>query len=147
MENDEKQICVLLVEDDPGDQKLIKTALMSQECRINLMITSSGETAMDYLKTTSENAVRYPRPSLILLDLDMPGMGGKEFLKKVKADENLCSIPVVVVTTSDSESDIRECYTLHAAGYIQKAAVPEEFRDVLKRLTHYWFSVSTILKR
>jgi len=146
MENDGKQVCVLLVEDDPGDQKLIKTALMNQGCEINLTIASSGETAMDYLKMSTEDAVRYSRPSLILLDLNMPGMGGKAFLKKIKADEDLCSIPVVVVTTSDSETDIRECYASHAAGYIQKSAVPEEFRDVLKRLTRYWFSVSAVLK-
>jgi CheY-like chemotaxis protein len=146
MENDEKQVCVLLVEDDPGDQKLIKTALMNQDCGINLMVASSGEAAMDYLRMSTDNVAGYPRPSLILLDLNMPGMGGKEFLRKVKADEDLCSMPVVVVTTSDSETDIRGCYALHAAGYIQKAAMPEEFRDVLKRLTHYWFSVSALIK-
>jgi CheY-like chemotaxis protein len=146
MESGEKQVCVLLVEDDPGDQKLIKTALMDQGCEINLMIASSGETAMDYLKMSTEDAVKYSKPSLILLDLNMPGMGGKAFLKKIKADEDLCSIPVVVITTSDSETDVRECYVLQAAGYIQKTAVPEEFRGVLKKLTRYWFSVSTVLK-
>jgi two-component system response regulator len=146
MENDEKQVCVLLVEDDPGDQKLIKTALTDRVCGINLMIASSGETAMDYLKMSEEDSVRHPKPSLILLDLNMPGMGGKAFLRKIKADEDLCSIPVVVVTTSDSETDVRECYALHAAGYIQKSAVPEEFRDVLMKLTRYWFSISSLLK-
>jgi CheY-like chemotaxis protein len=147
MRNDKKQVCVLLVEDDPGDQKLIKTALMNQDCGINLMIASSGEAAVDYLQMSINNIEGYPKPALILLDLNMPGMGGKEFLRRIKADDNLCSIPVVVVTTSDAESDVRECYSLHAAGYIQKAAMPEEFRDVLKKLTNYWFSVSALLNR
>ncbi len=146
MENDEKNVCVLLVEDDPGDQKLIKMALMKQNRGINLVVASSGEAAMDYLKSSAEDAVQYQRPSLILLDLNMPGMGGKAFLRKIKADEGLCSIPVVVVTTSDSESDIRECYALHAAGYIQKAAMPEEFREILQKLTRYWFSVSALIE-
>jgi CheY-like chemotaxis protein len=146
MENDEKQVCVLLIEDDPGDQKLIKMALMNQDCVINLMVASSGEAAMDYLRMSTDDVAGYPRPNLILLDLNMPGLGGTDFLRKVKADEDLCSIPVVVLTTSDSETDIRECYALHAAGYIQKAAMPEEFRNVLKRLTRYWFSVSALLK-
>jgi CheY-like chemotaxis protein len=146
MENNEKQICILLVEDDPGDQKLIKMAILNQGGEIKLMIAPSGEAAMDYLEMSKEDALRYSRPNLILLDLNMPGMGGKGFLRKIKADEALCSIPVVVVTTSDSENDIRECYALHAAGYIQKIAVPEEFREVLKKLVNYWFTVSAVLK-
>jgi CheY-like chemotaxis protein len=146
MESEQKKINVLLVEDDPGDQKLIKTAIMCRGCGVNLSIVSSGEAAMNYLAKTREEPQQFPRPNLILLDLNMPGMGGKEFLKKVKADENLMSIPVVVVTTSDSESDIQECYALHAAGYIQKSAMPEEFSQVLEKLTRYWFSISAILQ-
>lgn len=146
MENDEKQVCVLLVEDDPGDQKLIKTALLNQGYGIDLAMASSGEAAMDYLKKARQGIAEHTMPSLILLDLNMPGMGGKEFLRQVKADEQLSCIPVIVVTTSDSESDIRDCYALHAAGYIQKSAMPEEFKDVLKRLTRYWFSASELVK-
>ena len=146
MESGEEQILVLLVEDDPGDQKLIKTAIMSQRYKINLMIVSSGESAMSYLQRCKENSEKYQKPRLILLDLNMPGMGGKEFLRKVKADDELRAISVVVVTTSDSETDIRECYGLQAAGYIQKVAVPEEFNEIIKKLTRYWFSLSAIFK-
>jgi CheY-like chemotaxis protein len=146
METGEEQILVLLVEDDPGDQKLIKTAIMGQGYEINLMIASNGESAMSYLQMCKENSEKYQKPRLILLDLNMPGMGGKEFLRKIKADDELRAISVVVVTTSDSEIDIRECYELQAAGYIQKAAVPEEFKEILKKLTRYWFSLSAIFK-
>jgi CheY-like chemotaxis protein len=146
METGEEQILVLLVEDDPGDQKLIKTAIMGQGYEINLMIASNGESAMSYLERCKENSGKYQKPRLILLDLNMPGMGGKEFLRKIKADDELRAISVVVVTTSDSETDIRECYELQAAGYIQKAAVPEEFKEILKKLTRYWFSLSAMFK-
>jgi CheY-like chemotaxis protein len=145
MANEKKQISVLLVEDDPGDQKLIKTAILCQDCEINLNIASSGESALTYLAKSKSDSTQYPRPSLILLDLNMPGMGGKEFLRKIKADDDLCSIPVVIVTTSDSETDIQECYALHAAGYIQKSAMPDEFSQVLEKLARYWFSVSSVL--
>jgi CheY-like chemotaxis protein len=143
----EKQIVVLLVEDDPGDQKLVKSAIMNQEYKINLVVAPCGESALDYLQEIrKENSEKGQKPSLILLDLNMPGMGGKEFLRKVKADEELCVIPVVIVTTSDSETDIRECYALKAAGYIQKCAIPAEFREVIKKLTHYWFSLSEMVR-
>ena len=146
METGEEQVLVLLVEDDPGDQKLIKTVIMSQSYGVNLMIASCGESAMNYLQMCKEDSGKCRKPCLILLDLNMPGMGGKEFLRKVKADDELCAIPVVIVTTSDSEADIRECYGLQAAGYIQKSAVPEEFNEIIKKLTRYWFSLSAIFK-
>ena len=141
-----KTFTIMLVEDDPGDQKLIRTALMGQGYEVDLVIASSAESAINYLQMSKENSEKYPRPCLVLLDLNMPGMGGKEFLRKIKADEELCVIPVIVLTTSDSETDIRECYSLHAAGYIQKSAIPEEFNQIISKLTHYWFSISAIFK-
>lgn len=146
MEKSRRPILVLVVEDDPGDQKLIKTAITSQECEIELMVVSSGESAMNYLQKCRQDPEEYQKPCLILLDLNMPGMSGKEFLKRVKADDELCAIPVVVVTISDLETDVQECYELQAAGYIQKPAVPEEFNDILKKLTRYWFLTSAVLK-
>jgi CheY-like chemotaxis protein len=141
-----KTVTIMLVEDDLGDQKLIRTALMGQGYEVDLMIASSGESAINYLQMCKEDSEKCRKPCLILLDLNMPGMGGKEFLRKIKADDELCAIPVVVVTTSDSETDIRECYGLQAAGYIQKSAVPEEFNEIIKKLTHYWFSLSAMFK-
>jgi len=147
VENEQKRATVLLVEDEPGDQKLIEIAILSNNSEVNLKIVSSGEEALDYLQLSMKNSEQYPKPGLILLDLNMPGMGGREFLKIVKADDELCSIPVVIVTTSDFEGDIEECYARHAAGYIQKSASPQEFNDTFKKLTCYWFSTSVMLNR
>ena len=141
-----KTVTIMVVENDPGDQKLIRTALMGQGYEINLVIASSGESAINHLQMCKEDSEKYQKPCLVLLDLNMPGMGGKEFLRRIKADDELRIIPVVVITTSDSETDIRECYGLQAAGYIQKAAVPKEFNDMFKKLTCYWFSLSAMLK-
>jgi CheY-like chemotaxis protein len=146
MENERKRITVLLVENEPGDQKLIKTALLNQNEEVKLKIVSSGEGAMDYLQMSLVDSHWYPKPNLILLDLSMPGMGGKELLKIIKADTNLCSIPVVIVTTSDIESDIADCYAMHAAGYVQKSASPQEFNDVIRKMAHYWFTTSLMVK-
>ncbi len=103
---------VLLVEDDPGDQKLVKNALANQEMANELYIVGTGEEALEYLQRSNSTDAQSPRPNLILLDLNMPGMGGKEFLRCIKADDDLRSIPVVILTVSDSEIDIQESYKL-----------------------------------
>jgi DNA-binding NarL/FixJ family response regulator len=77
----------------------------------------------------------------------MPGMGGKKFLQNMKANEDFCSIPVVVVSTSDSEQDIEESYKLHAAGYVQKSQSLEKLRKIIQKLTQYWFGTSLLVKR
>jgi two-component system response regulator len=119
MENLEP-VKILLVEDDLGDQKLIKTSLAHQKISNELFIAQNGEDALDYLSRGKASDSDYPLPGLILLDLNMPGMGGKEFLRRIKADDQLDTIPVVILTTSDSEQDILESYKLHASGYIKK---------------------------
>lgn len=145
MEQERKKINVLLVENDAGDQKLVKNAVLVADYQVNLTIVSSGEEAIDYLKLSQEDSQKCPTPGLILLDLNMPGMGGKQFLKTIKVDANFCSIPVVIVTSSDLESDVEECYEMHAAGYVQKSASPEEFARVLQKLARYWFLASATL--
>lgn len=137
MENLEA-ITILLVEDDAGDQKLIRTSLMKQRIANDIQVAESGEQAIDYLAGCK--AVR-SMPGLILLDLNMPGMGGKEFLRQIKADAELDTIPVVVLTTSDSELDVLESYKLHASGYIKKPVNPQEFRRVMCTLEDYWFTI------
>ena len=131
---------MLLVEDDPGDQKLVKSALSAQDVKINLHIASCAEDALKYLQLSENGDVDCPWPNLIVLDLNMPGMGGKEFLTYIKAEKALCSIPVVILTTSDSEADIKECYGMYAAGYIQKPGKPAEFRNIVRNMITYWFT-------
>ena len=132
-------LTMLLVEDDQADQKLIKTSLKNQKVANDLHIVSSGEEGMDFLYRYGDYSNGTPRPDLILLDLNMPGMGGKEFLKRIKDDENLRPIPVVILTTSNSERDIIESYRLQASGYVNKPVTLDEFRQIMEKIGEYWF--------
>jgi CheY-like chemotaxis protein len=131
-------ITILLVEDDPADQKLIKTSLLDQKVANELRIAGSGEEALDYLHHRGNYKEAAPRPELILLDLNMPGMGGKEFLRQVKADDNLKQLPVIILTTSESERDILDSYNLQASGYVNKPVSLEDFKKVMERIGEYW---------
>ena len=128
-----KPAMILLVEDDPGDQKLIKLSLEHQKISNDVFVAETGEEALDYLSRSKAGDSECPSIDLILLDLNMPGMGGKEFLRRVKQDEQLDTIPVVILTTSDSERDIFESYKLQAAGYIKKPVTLEGFQEMMKR--------------
>ncbi len=138
---DLKQAVILLVEDDPADRKLIKKSMLNQKIDNELIIVGTGEDALKYLAHNKSNEAGYHTPDLILLDLNMPGMGGREFLRCLKADDALDTIPVVILTTSDSEQDILETYKLQAAGYIRKPLTLDGFREVLSRLQEYWFVI------
>lgn len=132
---------ILLVEDDPGDQKLVKTSFMDQKIVNRLIAVESGEEALDFLYHRREWSNNNFRPDLILLDLNIPGIGGKEFLRRIKSDNGLKDIPVVILTTSDSDSDLLESYRLQAAGYVKKPVKMDEFRDVIRGIGEYWFVV------
>ncbi len=136
---DLRQITILLVEDDLGDQKLIKKSMELQKIANELFISDNAEDALDYLARSKAGNGNCPIPEIILLDLNMPDMGGEEFLRRIKADNELDAIPVVILTTSDSERDIIESYKLHASGYIKKPIKLEDFHQVLQKLEEYWF--------
>lgn len=132
-------IIILLVEDDPADQKLIRTSLLDQKIANDLRIVSSGEEALDFLNQRGKYSNSTCWPELILLDLNMPGMGGKEFLKQLKNDEKLKHIPVVILTTSESERDIIDSYNLQASGYVNKPLNLDDFKKVMETIGEYWF--------
>lgn len=136
-----KQVTILLVEDDLGAQKLVKKSLSSQRIANYCCTVESAEKALDYLSRSKAGDSDCPMPNLILLDLNMPGMGGKAFLSRIKADDELDTIPVVVLTTSDSEQDVIDSYKLHAAGYIRKPVTLQGFEEVLNKLEEYWFII------
>jgi CheY-like chemotaxis protein len=138
---DLKPVVILLVEDDPADQKLIKKSMLNQKIDNELIIVETGEDALEYLAHNKSNEAGYHTPYLILLDLNMPGMGGKEFLRRIKADDELDTIPVVILTTSDSEQDLLATYKLQAAGYIKKPPTLNGFREVFSQLQEYWFVI------
>jgi CheY-like chemotaxis protein len=134
-----KAVTIMLVEDDPGDQKLIKTSLKEQKITNMPLVFNCGEDALEYLQKTKE--AKAQMPDLILLDLNMPGMGGREFLRLIKADTELEIIPVVILTTSDADRDILESFRLQAAGYIKKPVNLPEFQEVIQTLSEYWFTI------
>ena len=134
-------VSVLLVEDDPGDQKLVKVSLNKQRLANELHIVGSGEEALDFLYQRDKYSSGVSHPDLILLDLNMPGIGGKEFLRRIKEDGALKDIPVVILTTSDSEEDIIDSYHLHASGYVKKPVEMDEFTKVMGQIGEYWFMI------
>lgn len=126
---------VLLVEDDPGDVEITLEVLRMNDLRINMRVAENGQAALDLLNEDSPQAYR---PDLILLDLNMPGMNGKELLHEIKEDQILRSIPVIIVTTSESDDDIRYTYHRGASCYITKPRGLDQYTAILKALENFW---------
>ncbi|TKJ37476.1 MAG: two-component system response regulator [Planctomycetes bacterium B3_Pla] len=124
---------ILLVEDDIVDVMTIRRAMRDLEITRELVPTGDGEEALAYLKN-EDNA----KPCVILLDLNMPKMNGTEFLRTVKADNMLKKIPVVVLTTSNSERDIVRSFELGAAGYMVKSVDYKKFMEIIRTIDLYW---------
>ncbi len=139
--NNVTPVTVLLVEDDPADQKLIKASLKNQRIANDVYSVNSAEEALDFLYSRGVYKNRNTSPDLILLDLNMPGMGGKEFLKHIKGDGGLKQIPVVILSTSNSERDIIDSYRLQAAGYVRKPTSLNELMQIMGEIGEYWFMV------
>lgn len=144
--NGKKIVDVLLVEDDPGDVELTREGLEAGRVLVNLHTVDDGLKALRYLRR-EEPYADAPRPDIILLDLNLPRMDGREALKEIKADERLRSIPVVVLTTSEADADILKCYDLGASCYISKPVGFDEFLKVVRSLEDFWFTVVKIPPR
>jgi chemotaxis family two-component system response regulator Rcp1 len=133
----ERLVEILLVEDNPGDVRLTQEALKSDWPWNHLSVVRDGVEAMAYLRQECNGATR---PDLILLDLNLPRKDGREVLAEIKGDEDLKLIPVVVLTTSAAERDIRSAYALHANCYITKPVDLDEFMTIVKSIENFWFS-------
>jgi CheY-like chemotaxis protein len=131
---------VLLVEDDPGDVLMVTEALERSENPPLLYVAGDGQEALDIL-----NQEDTERPDLILLDLNMPRMDGREALAALKADERLRAIPVVVFTTSDAEADVLASYQRHANAYVTKPLDLEALESVVDQIGHFYMGVSKLL--
>jgi CheY-like chemotaxis protein len=131
---------VLLVEDDPGDVMLIREAFEDHKVVNRLSVVGDGAEAMSFLRREGEHAAA-PRPHLVLLDLNLPRMDGTEVLAAIKADPELASIPVVVLTTSQAEEDIVRSYKLHANAYITKPVDFEQFSQVVRQIDEFFIGV------
>jgi CheY-like chemotaxis protein len=131
---------VLLVEDDPGDVLMTREAFEHYRIRNNLHVVGDGEQALHFLRQTGDYS-DVPRPGLILLDLNLPRRNGLEVLAEMKADSNLLSIPVVVLTTSQADEDILRSYSLHANAYISKPVDFERFIEVIRQIDDFFLTL------
>jgi chemotaxis family two-component system response regulator Rcp1 len=139
-ESNRQPLVVLLVEDSPGDVRLTREALKGATAQIKFCVAEDGAEAMNFLRRQGEHA-NAPRPDVILLDLNLHKKDVREVLKEIKEDFTLRSIPVVVLTTSASDADIRRSYLLHANCYITKPVDLDGFLSVVKSIDSFWLSL------
>jgi chemotaxis family two-component system response regulator Rcp1 len=137
------ELHILLVEDSPADAKIIARALTESLVPHRLSVLSDGRQALDYLaRVESPDAPEGHQPDLILLDLNLPGLDGCEVLSQIKSHDTLRSIPVVILTTSRRDEDVRQTYQAGANSYIPKPAEYPHYRDLVKCLHSYWADTS-----
>ena len=130
---------VLLVEDSPGDVRLTREALRDANPEIHLNVVADGVEAMAYLRREATHGSAL-RPDLILLDLNLPRMDGREVLAHIKQDDSLKTIPTVILTTSDAEGDVMESYRLRANAYLTKPVQLNKFENLVRSLNDFWLT-------
>jgi CheY-like chemotaxis protein len=135
--NNAQPIEILIIEDNPGDIRLIQEILKETNINNNIQVAKDGEVALQLL-FNDEIATR---PDLILLDLNLPKIDGREILAKIKGNEKLKCIPVVILTTSTAEEDIIETYKKHANSYITKPVDLDQFIQVVESIKNFWLSI------
>ncbi|HYG55608.1 MAG TPA: response regulator [Burkholderiales bacterium] len=143
MVHENRPVEILLVEDNPGDERLTREALKEGKVYSNLYWVKDGVEAIEFLRRQG----RYkdtPRPDIILLDLNLPKKDGREVLQEIKTDNDLKRIPVVILTTSKAEEDVLKTYNLHANCYVTKPVDLEKFIVVIKSIDAFWLTVATL---
>lgn len=133
----------MLIEDNPGDVRLTQEAFRETGANIDLQVVMDGVEAVAYLQKEREYADK-PTPDLILLDLNLPKWGGKQVLEKIKQDENLLRIPVVVLTTSNASADVLASYNLHANCFINKPVDFDNFFQIINHIQQFWLQTATL---
>ena len=137
--NSVNYIEILLIEDNQADVVLTKRALKSGKVLHHLHVATDGEAALAFLHDVEYG--KAPRPDLVLLDLNLPKVNGREVLAKIKSNEALASIPVVVLTTSKADEDVMRAYELHANSFITKPVDWPQFMNVIQHIEEYWFTL------
>jgi CheY-like chemotaxis protein len=140
------KLIILLADDDPDDRLMAKEALEESRLLNPLDTVEDGEELLEYLRRTGKytHLADEPLPGLILLDLNMPRMDGREALKEIKSDPKLCHIPIIVLTTSKAEEDIYRTYNLGVNSFITKPVSFNSLVDLMKNLGKYWFEIVTL---
>jgi len=136
---------ILLVEDNPGDVRLMREALTANGASKSLNVVEDGEQALCFLYRNGA-FTKAPRPDLIFLDLNLPRKDGREVLAEIKASDDLRRIPVIVLTTSESDVDVKRAYELHANCYVKKPADLDEYVSVIKACESFWLHVVRLPK-
>ncbi len=144
MEDNDISLQVLLVEDSPGDVRLTQEAFREANPAVALHVASDGVEAMAFLRREGTHA-NAPRPDLILLDLNLPKMDGREVLAHIKEDASLKTIPTVILTTSDAEADIVKSYELQANCYLSKPVQLDAFDNLVKSINDFWLTKAKLL--
>jgi chemotaxis family two-component system response regulator Rcp1 len=134
---------VLLVEDSPGDVRLTREAFREADKSIHLSVASDGVEAMAFLRQEGQH-VDAPRPDLILLDLNLPKMDGREVLAQIKKDDSLKMIPTLILTTSDAEADIARSYQLQANCYLSKPVQLDAFESLVRSISEFWLTTAKL---
>ncbi len=143
-----KPISILMADDDPDDRMLMKQALAENELENVIEFVENGADLMDYLyKRGKYELEKTFRPGLILLDLNMPKMDGREALRLIKSDPDLRRIPVIVLTTSKAEEDIFQTYDLGVNSFICKPVRFQELVEVTREIGNYWFGTVALPKK
>ncbi len=135
-----RPVQVLLVEDNPGDVNLTRIAMRDLRIANELHVVGDGESALAFLRQAGPYGDA-PRPSLVLLDLNLPGMRGEQVLATMKEDPALRRIPVIVLTTSSDEADVLRSYDLHANSFVTKPLDFDEFMQALKAIEGFWLTI------
>lgn len=143
MDSNQNKIVILMADDDPDDRLMAMEALEESHLNNELHLVEDGEELFNYLKRKGKykDLKKYPKPGIILLDLNMPKKDGRQTLKELKEDEELRKIPVIILTTSKAEEDILRTYDLGANSFITKPVTFEGLVEVIKKLGEYWFEI------
>jgi len=141
-----QRITVLLVDDSPGDVRLTRDAFAEANPLVDLQVAYDGVEAMAYLNREGSLA-RAPRPDLILLDLNMPRMDGREVLAQIKADPRLQLIPTVILTTSDADADVAGSYQLRANSHLTKPVQLADFERLVRGISDFWLNTAKLPPR
>ena len=134
---------VLLVEDDPADVLMTREAFEQHQIRSPLHVVGDGEQALQFLRQSGE-FTGAPRPGLILLDLNLPRMDGRELLAEIKREPKLAPIPVVVLTTSDADADVLRSYELHANAFVTKPRDLNRFLNVVREIDRFFVTIAKL---
>jgi transcriptional regulator with XRE-family HTH domain len=138
-----KALDIMIVEHDANDELLLRKSIEKTDIYTNILAFHDGEKALNFLKD-KVNLIKFPRPELILLELNAPKIDGYFLLKEVKRDRNLCDIPVVIITNSISRQQMIDCYKHSAAGFMRKTQDEFSYEDAIKIIITYWGNVMSL---